>query len=59
MDEVLYMVTIYNPDGKRTGLKISNDKSQMMDEIKKTPKIYGDNCTAKLWECHQIPTPTK
>lgn len=58
-EEILYMLTIHNPEDKRIGLEISGNIDQISDKMKIIPKTFGDGFTAKLWECHQISAPKK
>ena len=54
-NEVMYMSTIYTPNGLRVGIELGQELELVKERAPLTAKAYGEGYTFKLWVCKEIP----
>jgi len=57
MDDHLFLVTLYGPDGRRIGLEIDPDAVNVAARGQIAARAHGPGTTVKLWECKEIRIP--
>ena len=54
MDSILYMFTVYTPDGRRVELGVRSELEAAELIGKRESEIFGSDYTYKVWECKEV-----